>query len=235
MGTDKAAHLSDGFTLLFPPGAVAAQRCAPGVVEDLLPQEAACLGDSVPERAAEFAAGRQCARRALAELGITDFALVVGADRRPAWPDSIVGSITHTTGLCAAVVGRSSQFVGLGVDSEIVGRVTERLAQRICVPAEIAWLESLPAEQRPAAAALVFAVKEAFYKCQSPLTAQWLNFGDLQVEVEGFDAAVQQGKTGGFRAIPTRTIVLASLTAMPLAGKFRFHEDFVSAGIAIGV
>ena len=125
MGTDKAAQLSEGFTLLFPPGAVAAQRCAPGAVADLLPQEAACLGDAVPERAAEFAAGRQCARRALAELGIMNFALVAGADRRPTWPDSIVGSITHTTGLCAAVVGRRSHFRGLGVDSEIVGRVDE--------------------------------------------------------------------------------------------------------------
>jgi 4'-phosphopantetheinyl transferase EntD len=220
---------------LFPEGVVAAELREPGAVELLLSAEAACLGRSVPQRRQEFAAGRLCARRALAELGVVDVAIIAAADRQPVWPPSIVGSITHTTGLCAAVVGLRSRFRGLGVDCELVGRVKAELWPRICVPAEIAWLESLLPEQRLAAAALMFAAKEAFYKCQSPVTREWLWFKDLQIDAADFAEALAQGATGLFRATPTRRTALAGLTALPLAGRYRFEGKFVSAGVALSM
>src|SRR5450631_1635810 len=110
MNLSNPAKLSTDFQLLFPAGAIAAELGEPGRVELLLPEEAAGLGRAVPERQQEFAAGRLCARRALEELGFAGFALLAQADRQPLWPAQIVGSITHTNGLCAAVVGRRSQF-----------------------------------------------------------------------------------------------------------------------------
>jgi 4'-phosphopantetheinyl transferase EntD len=223
MNLSNPARLSSSFQALFPPGVIAAESDQPGRVELLLPEEAACLGRAVPERQQEFAAGRLCARRALAELGIENFALIAAPDRQPIWPAAIVGSITHTVGLCAAVVAPGSRFAGLGVDTEIVGRVTAELRARICVAAELDWIDSLPEARRAAAAALMFAAKEAFYKCQSPLTGQWLGFQDVRIE-----AAVDT-----FRVIPTRPIALAELTASPLTGRYRYHKEFVSAGIAL--
>jgi 4'-phosphopantetheinyl transferase EntD len=223
MNLSNPARLSSSFQALFPPGVIAAESDLPGRVELLLPEEAACLGRAVAERQQEFAAGRLCARRALAELDIENFALIAAPDRQPVWPPAIVGSITHTVGLCAAVVARGSRFAGLGVDTEIVGRVTAELRARICVASELDWIDSLPEAKRAAAAALMFAAKEAFYKCQSPLTGQWLGFQDVRIE-----AAVDT-----FRVIPTRPIALTELTGSPLAGRYRYHKEFVSAGIAL--
>jgi 4'-phosphopantetheinyl transferase EntD len=233
MTVSNPAHLSPGFQSLFTCGVIAAELRQGAAVELLLPAEAACLGRSAPARAREFAAGRLCARRALAELGVADFALVAAPDRQPVWPHWVVGSITHTTGLCAAAVAPAGRFLGLGVDTEIVGRVTAQLWPKICVPAERAWIGSLPLAQRPAAATLVFAAKEAFYKCQSPLTGEWLGFKDLHIDVVGFAPAAGPGATGNFRVTPTRRIALAARLPTPISGRYRFHEEFVSAGIAL--
>jgi 4'-phosphopantetheinyl transferase EntD len=233
MNISNPAKLSRGFESLFPPGVIAAELDEPGRVELLLPEEAAGLGRAVPERQQEFAAGRLCARRALAELGIVDFAVIALPDRQPRWPATIVGSIAHTAGLCAAVAGLRSRFAGLGVDTEIAGRVSAELSVRICVDAELAWIGSLPAVQRAPAAAIVFAAKEAFYKCQSPITGQWLGFKDLKIEPAGFDGALREGTVELFRIVPSRPIALTALMSTPLAGRYRFHREFVSAGVAI--
>src|SRR5450631_1625040 len=105
MNISNPARLSRDFQLLFPAGVIAAELREPGSVGLLLPEEAAGLGRAVPERQQEFAAGRLCARRVLAELKIVDFAVIAQPDRQPRWPATVVGSITHTTGLCAAVAG----------------------------------------------------------------------------------------------------------------------------------
>jgi 4'-phosphopantetheinyl transferase EntD len=233
MHDSPRAQLSAGFRALFPAGVVAAELQGQGDATQLLAAEAACLGKAVPKRVAEYAAGRLCARLALAQLGITDFALLAAADRRPLWPPAIVGSITHTSGLCAAVVAPRSRFRGLGVDTETVGQVHAELWSRICVAPELAWLESLPEPRRAAAATLVFAAKESFYKCQSPLTDDWLEFEDLSVQVTDFEGAAGPGPSGSFQVVPLRALALAGIAKPPYVGRFRLHGEFVSAGVAI--
>src|SRR5271166_3899694 len=144
MNDSDPARLSDDFQSLFPAGVVATEMRDPGEVTLLLPEEAACLGRAVAKRRQEFAAGRQCARRALREFGVVDFPLGVGADREPLWPHGFVGSITHTAGICAAVVASQERYRALGVDAEIVGDVGAELWPSICVAAETDWLASLP-------------------------------------------------------------------------------------------
>src|ERR1700720_856307 len=117
------ATLSPPLSGLFPAGVVAADLREPGDPALLLPAEARYLGRAIPKRAREFAAGRLCARPALAELGILDVAIEVGDDRQPIWPDSMVGSITHTAGFCAAVVAERRVVGALGLDREAVGEV----------------------------------------------------------------------------------------------------------------
>ncbi len=218
---------------LFPRGVAASQLHEFPPVDTLLPAEAACLGAAVPQRAAEFAAGRLCARRALAELGIADFALIAAPDRRPLWPDSIVGSITHTEGFCAAVVGRKRDFIGLGLDTEIIGRVGAHLWPRICTAEELAWITALPVPRRSPAAALVFAAKEAFYKCQYPLTAEWLGFQDLRIQPGDLKLAVAEGGADTFSVVAARRLALEDHVALPVTGRYRLHAQFVSAAVAL--
>jgi enterobactin synthetase component D / holo-[acyl-carrier protein] synthase len=222
------ATLSTRLGSLFPPGAVAAELCAPGEPELLLPAEAMHMGRAVRKRVQEFASGRLCARRALAEFGIDDFAIRVADDRQPIWPDSIVGSITHTRGYGAAVVAERRSMGALGLDSEVVGDVGAKLWPSICVPMETAWIGSLPASEQAAAVTLVFSAKEAFYKCQYPLVRERLNFHDVRVEAPAWGAA-----SGSYMIHATRSIALCKRTALPLTGRFLFHQELVTTGLAL--
>jgi 4'-phosphopantetheinyl transferase EntD len=224
------ATLSSRLSSLFPPGAVAADLREPGDPELLLPAEAGHMVTAVPKRAREFAAGRLCARRALAEFGIVDFPIKVADDRQPIWPDTMVGSITHTAGFCAAVVAERRRTAALGLDSEVVGAVNAEIWPSICVPFETAWVESLPASEQAAAVTLIFSAKEAFYKCQYPMARERLNFHDARV------AAVAWGASdGAFQIHATQSLALGTRTALPMQGRYLFHEEFVTAGMGLAV
>jgi 4'-phosphopantetheinyl transferase EntD len=229
MSDSNPVRLSDGFQSLFPAGVVATEMRVPGDVALLLPEEAACLGRAVAKRRQEFAAGRQCARRALQEFGVVDFPLRVGADREPLWPRGFVGSITHTAGICAAVVASRERFRGLGVDAEIVGVVGAELWPSICVAAETDWLASLPQPERAPAVTLIFAAKEAFYKAQFPLARERLHFHDI-----GIDVPVWSTSRGSFLVRPLRPIRVSEFVALPLRGEYGFFGEFAAAGVAIG-
>jgi 4'-phosphopantetheinyl transferase EntD len=222
------ASLSTHLGSLFPPGAVAADLREPGDPDLLLPAEAIYVGRAVRRRVQEFAAGRLCARRALAEFGIVDFPIKVADDRQPIWPDSIVGSITHTQGYGAAVVAERQSAAALGLDSEVVGDVTAKIWPSICLPMETAWVRSLPASEQAAAVTLIFSAKEAFYKCQYALVRERLNFHDVRVEAVGWSAS-----SGAYRIHAIRSIALRTRTALPVQGRYLFHEGLVTAGLGL--
>jgi 4'-phosphopantetheinyl transferase EntD len=220
-----------GLQNLFPAAVVGAELREPGDTSLLLPEEAEYLGRAAPKRAQEFAAGRLCARRALAEFGVTDFPIRVASDRQPLWPELLIGSITHTDGYCAAVVAERRRFSAIGIDCEIVGHVTPELWPQICVSAELLWLDSLAPPERDAAVTLLFAAKEAFYKCQYPLVAEWLDFHDVVVESESWGQRGQDVAPILIRA--TRRLRFEEHAPLPIVGRYRFHEEFVSVGVAL--
>jgi 4'-phosphopantetheinyl transferase EntD len=213
---------------LFPPGALVAEMREPVNPSLLFPAEAQCIGKAVYERAQEFAAGRLCARALLAEFGVHDFPVTVAADRQPVWPGTLVGSITHTAGLCAAVVAERTRLRAVGLDSEVAGSVKVELWPSICTSFEIEWLRSLPESEQAIAATLIFSAKEAFYKCQYSLLRERLGFHDASVEVVSTGAA-----RGDFRIHATKSIALAGHAVLPVQGKYLFHQQFVTAGIAL--
>jgi 4'-phosphopantetheinyl transferase EntD len=220
--------LSPGYASLFPAGVVAAQMDTPGDVSLIAPLEASAVAKAVPKRIGEFAAGRLCARLALAELGVSNFPLLAAPDRQPLWPERIVGSITHTEGICAAVAAESSVFRGLGLDTERAARVKPDLWPRIFTEAERGWLESLERGTQAAAATLIFSAKEAAYKCQYPVTGERLGFCDLEVTVADWGC-----ERGGLAFAATRPIKLSDLGAprsgaLMLQGAYRQHDEFVS-------
>src|ERR1700732_1826698 len=87
-GVMNPATLSTRLGTLFPPGAVAADLRGPGDPKLLLPAEAKYMGRAVPKRVQEFAAGRLCARRALAGFGIVVFPFGAAAAPPPGWAAS---------------------------------------------------------------------------------------------------------------------------------------------------
>jgi len=162
---------------LFGPGVIAEEAVPQLHDAELFPEERACLANAVEKRRAEFGTARVCARRALAQLGFPPQPLVPNKDRSPIWPEGVVGSITHTRGYCAVIVAQSSVHTSLGVDAEQDKALTPDLIEMICTPREREHLDDRDA-------VIFFAAKEAFYKCQYPLTQKYLGFQDVELDVD---------------------------------------------------
>lgn len=151
--------------------------------EPLFPEEEALVARAVPKRQREFQKGRECARRALAELGVPRVVLLAGKSREPLWPEPVVGSITHTNGLCVAAVARSSSYAGLGIDAEPAEPLAADIAKRVCTSAEVESFGANDALDRDTVPRLVFSAKESVYKCLFPITRTFLGFEDVRVEL----------------------------------------------------
>ena len=123
----------------------------------------ASIQRSVAKRQAEFLAGRLCAREALQRLDHLHCIPAIGEDRAPVWPGHISGSITHSTGHAAAIVGHKAQWRGLGMDLEHLLTVerAERLAGEILTADELQRMAALPREQHALLVTLTFSVKES--------------------------------------------------------------------------
>lgn len=211
---------------------LAAELRGPGDPKLLYPAELEQVRRAVPKRVQEFAAGRLCARRVLAEFKVFDFPVRMAEDRQPVWPDNLTGSITHTSGFCAAVVAERRCLRALGLDTEVVGGIKAEIWRMLCVPDELAWIRSLPEPQQSAAVTLVFSAKEAFYKCQYPLTREQLDFHDVRVEA-AWDERTWGEAAGSFKIDAQRHGALGVQAELPMQGRFLFHQEFVSAGIAL--
>src|ERR1700757_4626476 len=104
-GEGRTAQSEGSMQRILPAGVVAAEHWGLGCERDLLPEEARHVEKAVTKRRLEFAAGRRCARLALARLGATPGPILPGEDRTPRWPSALVGSITHHGAHCAAPPG----------------------------------------------------------------------------------------------------------------------------------
>ena len=211
---------------LFDAGVASAELREPPDAGLLYPAEAALCARFAPKRLADFTAGRLCARRVLDDLGVRDFPLEIERDRSPRWPPGVVGSITHTQGFCCAVAARSGATRGVGVDAELVGRLTPELEPIVFTERERRFVDTLTEAARQQAATIIFSAKEAFYKCQYPLTRRWLDFTDVQLELSTRD--MQRG-TFAVRAA-NEAVNANGPTA--LLGRFCVSGNLVVTGIA---
>ncbi len=177
---------------ILPPGAASAEAFAdpPGVV--LFPEEQALVARAAAKRRQEFTTARDCARRALAALGVAAVPVLSGERGAPRWPAGIVGSITHCPGYRAAAVARASQLLTLGLDAEPDAPLPDGVLSRVATPAERARLRALAAAA-PGTSwdRLLFSAKEATYKAWFPLARRWLGFEDAEVTVNPADGTFQ--------------------------------------------
>ena len=216
------AQLSTQLGSLFPAGVVAVELLSEAPRTVLTELELSSISHCANKRIDDFTRGRACAHRGLIELGIHPYSVLAGEKREPLWPAEIIGSITHTTGFAAAVVARRSEVEALGIDCEIIASVDADLWERICTPTERARLEQLPQAQAQRQAALIFAAKEAFYKCQFPVSHEWVGFEDVTIEVSG----------DGFRIVPQVHLPVPDGWVASLAGRYEFREPWVVTGVS---
>lgn len=141
--------------------------------------EMAALGDVAPVRARDFAAGRYCARLALAKLGREAKTIPIGGAGEPVWPEGIVGSISHSAGLAGAVVAEATGWRALGFDIDADDAVGPELYDLVLTPIERA---EAPGRHE---ASLIFSAKEAVYKAAHPLLRRWIGFDQVRIICTG--------------------------------------------------
>jgi 4'-phosphopantetheinyl transferase EntD len=224
----NAAHPSAILARLFPSAVAAYELRGTADPTLLLPEEAAACGTFRAKRLEEFAAGRLCARGALGEFGLEGFAVRRNPDRTPHWPEGIVGSITHTIGFCGAVAASRESFISLGIDAEIVSRVTPDVWSQTLTADDVMGISSLASTQRERAAAVIFTAKEAFYKCQFRVTGAWLDYSDVSVEI-----VPDAPDDGTLLVRPTTPAGCRVMRDFVARGRYRIADALVFAGFAI--
>jgi 4'-phosphopantetheinyl transferase EntD len=79
-------------------------------------------------------------------------------------------------------VGRHPHYRGVGIDIETIGRVDSKLWPTLFTDSEINYFTSVEPALRDAETTVFFSAKEAFYKCQYPMTQQWVGFHDVELQ-----------------------------------------------------
>ena len=187
-GTGSAPRSRPGGLIarILPSAAVAAESAGdlPEAGRGLFPAEVRAVRTAGWRRRAEFTAGRQCARTALARLGVPAVPVLPGPAGEPRWPAGLVGSITHCPGYRACAVAHAADLAAIGIDAEPDDDLPDDLIGAVAVAAELAWIRRMAAA-RPAVhwARLIFSVKEAAGKAWYPLTGRWPDRGELAVSV----------------------------------------------------
>jgi 4'-phosphopantetheinyl transferase EntD len=151
----------------------------------LLAEEEAVVAGAVEKRRREFTQVRDCARRALAQLGVGPVPILPGPGGCPTWPPGIVGSMTHCDGYRAAAVGRAAEILSIGIDAEQHRPLGDDIVTTIRSPAEQEHLATLY-QRCPDThwETLLFSIKEPVYKAYFPITRAWLGFEQATVRID---------------------------------------------------
>lgn len=148
--------------------------------DELFPTERPAVARAVEKRVREFATGRHLARLAFDFLGLPRAGIPSGQAREPLWPKGCIGSITHSEELAIAAVAASGALRSIGIDLEVVQRVTPELYTRLMTPRERGLLQD--ADSRTPG--LLFSAKEAGYKAVNPLVGKFIGFQEAEVDVD---------------------------------------------------
>jgi enterobactin synthetase component D len=189
---------------------------------------------AVPSRVRSFLAGRHCAGRALELTGrpAPGQPLPIGNWGAPSWPVGIIGSITHSSQLAAAVAIPDSRVRSVGIDAELVMSSASVLEveSRVMPEAEdmrgsleivgvLSWNEFVTA---------VFSAKESIYKCLHPICGIFFDFD--AVRLESVDVA---SGTMRFRLVQSLCEELES--GVLLTADFRVEQKHVFTAVRFDV
>jgi 4'-phosphopantetheinyl transferase EntD len=177
------------------------------------PDEWEDIASATPNRQKEFVAGRQLARALSEQIGLPPAPLRRAEDRAPVWPVDRTGSVSHCDTLCVAAVGKRSAVQSVGVDVETIGRVGQKLWSTLFTEKEADYFSSLAPDTVALETTLFFSAKESFYKCQYPLTQEWVGFQDVEVvriDQHSLAIAPARGAAQAWHAAPIHTVEISA-------------------------
>lgn len=169
---------------LFTGTPVATHETRGDIAVTLHPAEAAAIAAAVPARRREFGTVRSCARTAASKLGISLGPLIPGFDRAPQWPAGVTGSLTHCADYRAAAVACDHTIRSVGIDAELLAPLPDRAIEDIVLtPHDHRYSHQDDHPDLAEWATVVFSAKEALFKTWWPLTGQWLDFSQVDIDL----------------------------------------------------
>lgn len=132
------------------------------------------LSGAAESRRSDFLMGRLAAVEALRRLG-ADGSVGRSADGAPAWPEGIAGSLTHHSGVAAAVVGRDLAGLGIDICPRLEGDRLRAVVRQCLTESE---RERWAGEE---SATLAFAAKESIYKAAYPRAQRFIGFAEAEI------------------------------------------------------
>jgi 4'-phosphopantetheinyl transferase EntD len=115
----------------------------------------------------------------LQELGHPYEAINKSTGGAPTWPKGIVGSLAHDRETAVAAVSSTSRLLALGIDIEPAEPLPEDLIDIVTTDDERRRLGMSPFYAR-----CLFVLKEAVYKASFPLNGLFLDFYDVEIDIE---------------------------------------------------
>lgn len=140
------------------------------------------LQQAVIKRKAEFLAGRYCALRALELAGLPGSHIGIGSHRQPIWPEDICGAISHTRQLAVAAVAYGTDVYGVGVDveEEFTADAMGQIQSFVLNVDEHPLLSSVSLRHEQLVA-LIYSIKESFFKAAFPLVQHYFDFDAISL------------------------------------------------------
>ena len=138
--------------------------------------------NAVAKRKSEFLAGRFLAKHALFTFDVNKTSVGVGAHRAPIWPESYVGSISHsdTYAICVVASRNDIKYIGIDVENIIDNQIAKDIVGNIHTETEYALVGSY-AEPEPYLLTLIFSAKESLFKALYPDVKYYFDFKVAQV------------------------------------------------------
>ena len=177
---------------------------APGDEAALRPEEAASFERAIVKVRRQSGAARIVARQLLKVLGHEDAVIAKAASGAPVWPQGIAGSLDHDNEVAVAAVARTRDFLSVGVDVEPAEPLRSDLVDMIATHGERARYAPSLLHSRQ-----LFAAKEAVYKAVHPLDGRFLEFQDIEVDLDRQEARISYGRT-----VPVNVLIGRHVTAL---------------------
>ncbi len=188
------------------------------ITSEVHPTEINLLQDASNQRKTEFLQGRNCAHIAMQMLEYHEHqAILIGENREPVWPKSLIGSITHCEGYCAAAVAFKTNFRGIGIDVEVNTPLDNKLISTTQTQSEIIKNQQLQKENVNKLVCLnkiIFSAKESAFKFFYPLVQHYIKFKDIEINIDF--------TTKSFYVTLLQPELISKVNILTLIGKFDY-------------
>jgi 4'-phosphopantetheinyl transferase EntD len=208
----EAAHISDQLAILASfANAELLTGCRVLQLADefkLFPCESVALRNAASVVRRRSGTARVVARSLLRGLGSSSLELPRASSGAPRWPKGFVGSLSHDSDFAVAAVAIQRSMNSVGIDIEPNSPLRPELLDLVASPAERAQLGGDLLSAR-----LLFSIKEAVYKATHPLDGQFLDYTDVEVDLDKLSARTVTGHNLRVFAVTQPRIL--TLTTVP--------------------